>query len=485
MLTPGESFSSYRVIREIGRGAMGAVFEAEHISLRKRVAIKVLLPEASCDVAAVQRFLREGEAAARIRHEHIVDVSDVGTRDGTPYLVMEYLDGESLADRLARRRRIDDTELVDLAIPVCDALAMAHEAGVVHRDVKPDNIFLARTARGGVRAMLVDFGISHVAHNDPRVARLTSSSVLIGTPCYLSPEAARSARSVDARSDQYAFGVTLYECRTGLLPYERASVFEMLSAILLEDPVPPSMRASDIDPRLEETILRAMSRDPDERFPDMRALALSLLPMASPAVRAKWEPELRDPALAASKRTPVSPIEASTARPGTTEDELVPLALASTDPGGPLAVAAPPVESSPSSEPAAAAPARRWIVAAALASAAAVTAAVLALGSPPPARPAAALPPSVAPSPTPIVLPPSIVLPPPVAAPVVAAPADPPVVAPVERPRRGASRGARHVDPALLAPRVTAPVVAVAPPAPTAAPPPRSLLRTDFGATTP
>jgi len=481
MLTPGESFSSYRVIREIGRGAMGAVFEAEHVSLRKRVAIKVLLPEASSDAAAVQRFLREGEAAARIRHDHIVDVSDVGTRDGTPYLVMEYLDGESLADRLARRRRIDDTELVDLAIPVCDALALAHEAGVVHRDVKPDNIFLARTARGGVRAMLVDFGISHVAHNDPRVARLTSSSVLIGTPCYLSPEAARSARSVDARSDQYAFGVTLYECRTGLLPYERASVFEMLSAILLEDPVPPSMRASDIDPRLEETILRAMSRSPDERFPDMRALALSLLPMASPAVRAKWEPELRDPALSASKRTPVSPIEAIPARPGTTEDELVPLALARTDPGGPLAVAAPPVEASPSSDPAAASPGRRWIAAAALAAAAAVTAAVLALGSAPPAGPSAA----VAPSPTPIVLPPSIVLPPPVAAPVVAAPAAPLVVAPVERPRRGASRSARHVDPAPPAPQATAPVVAVAPPAPTAAPPPRSLLRTDFGATTP
>lgn len=343
MLTPGETFSSYHVIREIGRGAMGAVFEAEHIPLRRRVAIKVLLPEAAANVAAVQRFLREGEAAARIRHEHIVNVSDVGTRDGSPYLVMEYLDGESLADRLARRRRFGDTELVDLLIPVCDALAQAHEAGVVHRDIKPDNIFLARTQRGAVRAMLVDFGISHVAHNDPRVARLTSSSVLIGTPCYLSPEAARSARNVDARSDQWAFGVSLYECRTGLLPYEQTSVFEMLSAILLEDPVPPSLRASDIDPRLEETILRAMSRSPEDRFPDMRALALSLLPMASPGVRARWEPELRDHALAASKRTPIGAFELAPNRPATTEDELIPLppsddsevGLARTDPGGP------------------------------------------------------------------------------------------------------------------------------------------------------
>ena len=340
MLTPGESFGSYRIIREIGRGAMGAVFEAEHIQLRKRVAIKVLLPDAANDRGAVLRFLREGEAAARIRHEHIVDVSDVGTWDGAPYLVMEYLDGETLANRLARKRRFDDTELADLVIPVCDALALAHESGVVHRDVKPDNIFVARTHRGGLRAMLVDFGISHVAHNDPKLARLTSESVLIGTPCYLAPEAARSARNVDARSDQYAFGATLYECRTGLLPYERTSIFEMISAILLEDPVAPSDRAPSIDPRMEAAILRAMSRSPEDRFPDMRALALALLPMASPTVRAQWEPELRDHTRSAAMRTPIGDFEAEPRRPISTADDLSPLpssdeaALARTDPEG-------------------------------------------------------------------------------------------------------------------------------------------------------
>ena len=329
MLTPGDNFGTYRIVREIGRGAMGAVFEAEHLQLHKRVAIKVLLPDAAAEREAVQRFLREGEAAARIRHEHIVDVSDVGMRDGVSYLVMELLDGETLAQRLARKGPFGDTELVDLMIPVCDALAVAHESGVIHRDVKPENIFLARTRRGTIKPKLVDFGISHVQRsNDPKIARLTSSAILIGTPCYLSPEAARSAHKVDARSDQYAFGVTLFECRTGTLPYERTSVFEMISAILLEEPPPPSERVAGIDPRLEAVILRAMSRSPSDRFPDMRALARALLPLASPSVRTIWEVDLRsnlhsgpriDPGPGSADHVPGSPDAVRETDPSTSD----------------------------------------------------------------------------------------------------------------------------------------------------------------------
>lgn len=501
MLTQGESFGSYRVIREIGRGAMGAVFEAEHVQLRKRVAIKVLLPEAAADPAAVQRFLREGEAAARIRHEHIVDVSDVGTRDGSPYLVMEYLDGESLAQRLTRKRRLEDVELADLVIPVCDALALAHEAGVIHRDVKPENIFLARTARGATRAMLVDFGISHVAHHDPKVARLTSSSVLIGTPCYLSPEAARSARSVDARSDQYSLGVTLYECRTGLLPYERASIFEMISAILMEDPPLPSDRTPGVDPRMEELILRAMSRAPDDRYPDLRALALALLPMASPAVRAQWEPELR--ARGDARRTPVGALELRDRRHGDTtaldlahpDDQR---ALAPTDPEGlvppadagatlrpalptpePVIVRA-PIEAAPLARPTR----RRWWLGAGLVASAAAAMVALVTSRRPaaPAAHAAVARAATAPL-APALAPPVTVVTP--AAPAAAPPVAPPVAT---HPRRGASHGVRRpvapsphaAEPASVAPPTAAPA------APTPTPtPPRSLLRTDFGGPTP
>ena len=507
MLIPGETFSSYRVIREIGRGAMGAVFEAEHVQLRKRVAIKVLLPEAANDRAAVQRFLREGEAAARIRHEHIVDVSDVGTRDGTPYLVMEYLDGESLADRLARKRRFTDTELVDLAIPICDALAVAHESGVIHRDVKPDNIFLARTKRGATRVMLVDFGISHFAHNDPKLARLTSSAVLIGTPCYLSPEAARSARNVDARSDQYSFGATLYECRTGLLPYERPSIFEMISAILLEDPVPPSERASDIDPRLDTAILRAMSRHPENRFPDMRALALALLPLASPAVRAHWEPEFLDPARGGTKRTPLGAFDAPRTRPVTTADDLRPLdpyedlGLARTDPPDGFAPVAADVGVDDTLRPEVPTPqpesltvvprargslgARPWVVGVTLAVGLAVTVAVLARGAQPAPVPIVAAVAVARPTlrPTPVAWVHTAALPSPPSLPL------PPVAAPYEHPRHVH----HHRDPAgpdpspTLAVAVTAPPPAapLSTPPPPLPPPPRSLLRTDFGTPTP
>lgn len=298
MLIPGEVFGSYQIAREIGRGGMGAVYEAEHIHLRKRVAIKVLLPERATDATTAQRFIREGEAASRIQHEHVVDVIDVGAQDGIFFLVMELLEGESLADLLERSVRLSCEEMVDIALPLIDALATAHEAGVIHRDIKPENIFLARGRRGRRVPKLVDFGISRIqTPDDPEVARLTSSMVLVGTPCYMAPESARGAKNSDARSDQYALGVVLYECITGVLPFERTSVFEMLSAILTERPTDPGALVPALDVRMEQVIQRAMSREPGDRFADMRAMGAALLPLASAACRAQWAAEFSGDAI--------------------------------------------------------------------------------------------------------------------------------------------------------------------------------------------
>ncbi|MEZ4409616.1 MAG: protein kinase [Polyangiales bacterium] len=296
ILRPGQVFGAYEIVRELGSGGMGAVYEAIHTALRKRVALKVMRPEAVLNRESVARFLREGEAAARIRHEHVVDVTDVSHCDGVPFLVMEFLEGESLADLIDREKPLDARTVADLMLPVIAALIAAHDAGVIHRDLKPENIFIARDRRGARHPKVVDFGISRVGSPDDLAAqRLTSTSTMMGTPCYMSPEQARGARWVDAYSDQYSLGVVLYECATGELPFVRESVFATVSAILTEDPRPPREINPAVDPALEAVILQAMQRKREGRFRSMAALGHALLPLASPEVAAKWAPEMVAP----------------------------------------------------------------------------------------------------------------------------------------------------------------------------------------------
>ena len=296
ILTPGQVFGGYEVVRELGSGGMGAVYEAVHTVLRKRVALKVMRPEAALNRESVTRFLREGEAASRIRHEHVVDVTDVSHCDGRPFLVMEFLEGESLADLIDREKPLDARTVADLTLPVVAALIAAHDAGVIHRDLKPENIFIARDRRGARHPKVVDFGISRIGSPDDLAAqRLTATATMMGTPCYMSPEQARGARWVDALSDQYSLGVVLYECATGDLPFVRESVFATVSAILTEDPRPPRELLPEVDPALEAVILRAMQRKRELRFASMAALGHALLPLASPEVAARWAPEMIAP----------------------------------------------------------------------------------------------------------------------------------------------------------------------------------------------
>ncbi|MDB4928652.1 MAG: Serine/threonine protein kinase PrkC, regulator of stationary phase, partial [Myxococcaceae bacterium] len=315
---PGTIIGRYRLVRTLGEGGMGSVYEAVHVDLGKRVAMKVLRPEVARVAESRARFLREGRTAASIHHAHVVEVFDVGQEGGALYLVMEYLEGENLYEHLYRVGVLPVAECVDLLLPVCAALAVAHEQGIVHRDVKPENVFLARSRHGALQSKLLDFGISKVPL--PNGARLTATSTLLGTPHYMSPEQAQEGGRVDARSDQYAFGVMLYECSTGKRPFEGDDLYPLLHAIVRGDSMPPRAVRPELSPAFEALVQRAMAVDPAGRFPSMHALGAALLPFASPATQEVWRPvfgaaPVVDPPTAAPRPRPATTTLAETPSP--------------------------------------------------------------------------------------------------------------------------------------------------------------------------
>jgi serine/threonine-protein kinase len=265
----------YRVVRRIGSGGMATVFEAEEERLGQRVAVKVLHKHLMARAGAADRFLREGRAVARIRHPHVVQIYGVGPAEA-PYLAMELLDGEDLGARLERTGRLSVKAALDVLLPTLAGIAAAHDAGVIHRDLKPSNIFLSRVA-GRQWPKVVDFGISKVVTAED----LTASDAVLGTVAYMAPEQARSVRSASFASDQYSMAVVLYECVTGALPFSGTGVFELVQAIMTAPVVAPSQVAPDVPAALDAAILRAMDRDPEKRFPSIRAFARALLPFAS------------------------------------------------------------------------------------------------------------------------------------------------------------------------------------------------------------
>lgn len=287
-LAPGTVFGKYEIVRCVGTGGMGSVYEATHTLLRKRVAVKTLHPQLTSHFDFRARFLREGETLARIRHPNVVDISDVGVQDGLTFLVMEFLEGETLYTLLTRERRLDERRIANLMLPLLDGLGAAHAAGVVHRDLKPENIFLARDAKGELRPKLLDFGISKV-EGTPQSLALTSGGAVLGTPLYMSPEAARGGANVDWRSDEYALGVVLYECATGQLPFHHAGLLDQMNAIVGGVYEHPCAVRPELSPELAEVMIQAMAREPERRFVPLDALGRALLPFASSRVRAYYE----------------------------------------------------------------------------------------------------------------------------------------------------------------------------------------------------
>jgi serine/threonine-protein kinase len=289
ILNPGTQFGRYRIERRIGSGGMGAVYEATHTGLGKRVAIKALLPEMASEPEIQVRFLREGESAARIQHPHVVDIYDVGTQDDITYLVMEYLDGKDLAAVLRKKGSLSIQEATDIMLPVSAALMTAHEKGVIHRDLKPANIFLADGPHGQLTPKVLDFGISKLKTNSPS-EELTTTGALLGTPFYMSPEQAAGSKSLDARSDQYSLGVILYQCVTGKKPFEADSMYKILHRIVQGEFEPPRNVRPELPPEFERVLLTMMATKAERRFPTLNEVGKALLPFASGPVRARWEP---------------------------------------------------------------------------------------------------------------------------------------------------------------------------------------------------
>jgi serine/threonine-protein kinase len=282
-------FGRYRIVRQIGRGGMGAVYEAVHADLEKRVALKVLLPSTVSQSDMLARFEREGRAAARIRHPNVVDVSDVGVEAGMPFLVMEYLEGEDLSHLLRREGALPVERVAEIMVPVLGAVAAAHAQGVVHRDLKPENIFLARVGDGTVVPKVLDFGISKMAQAEGHTA-LTGSGMMMGTAHYMSPEQAQSTKSVDGQSDQFTLGVILYECATGTKPFQGEVLFMILKAIVEGNYLRPRLARPDLPERFEAMLMRALRNAPGERFPSVTALADELRAFAPAMGRPSWTP---------------------------------------------------------------------------------------------------------------------------------------------------------------------------------------------------
>jgi serine/threonine-protein kinase len=265
---------------------MGTVYAATHVGLRRPVALKVMAPELVGEPVLVQRFLREARAAARIRHDHIINVFDVGIDNDLPYLAMELLDGESLGRRFGRGV-VETEELVGIMLPVLAAVGTAHEAGIIHRDLKPENVFLSRDTRGQMRPVVLDFGISKIA--DEAAMKLTDTQAVMGTPHYMSPEQAIGARNVTGATDQYAVGVIMYEGAVGKRPFTGNSLLEIFQDISKGIYVPPRRANPAVPSELARIIERAMAREANARYPNLWHLGRVLLPLASRGDQETWQ----------------------------------------------------------------------------------------------------------------------------------------------------------------------------------------------------
>jgi serine/threonine-protein kinase len=279
---PGDVLDGkYRVERVLGVGGMGIVVAATHVQLETRVALKFLLPEVLGHPQVVQRFAREARAAVQIQSEHVARVIDVSTLPtGSPYMVMEYLEGGDLSQALAKSGAMPVGQSVNYLLQACEAIAEAHALGIVHRDLKPANLFLARRPGRDPIVKVLDFGISK--SGDGATSGLTQTSNVMGSPQYMSPEQMMSAKNVDARADIWALGVILYELLTGAPPFVAETMPEIVFMVTQRDATRLAEKRPDLPSALSGVIARALAREPAQRYANVAELARALAPFAPP-----------------------------------------------------------------------------------------------------------------------------------------------------------------------------------------------------------
>ena len=286
MFEEGEQIGAYAIRRRLGAGGMGEVYLAEHRHIDRKAAIKVLLPELSSNQMVVERFFNEARAASRIKHDGIVEIVDCDRHtNGRAYIVMEFLEGESVGESLRRVGRFELSSAVGVVGQVADALAAAHAKGIIHRDLKPDNIFLAATPRAAtpIAVKVLDFGIAKLVGEEGRETRRTQSGTLVGTPLYMSPEQCRGTGQIDPRADIYALGCILFELLAGRPPFTHAGAGELFVAHIAE-PAPELATLVSVPPGISALVASMLAKDPGQRPQSMTDVVHALEREAGAAI---------------------------------------------------------------------------------------------------------------------------------------------------------------------------------------------------------
>lgn len=266
----------YEVVRTLGAGGMGTVVAARDTMLNQTVAVKVMHEAMAANADHVERFLREGRAAALLKSEHTTRVYDVGRMpSGAPFLVMEYLDGEDL-EVISARRQLTVDEVIDYVLQACSAISEAHKTGLVHRDLKPQNLFLAKGADGRARIKVLDFGLAKDLERVNSQEQLTTENMILGSPHFMSPEQIRAPNQVDKRTDIWALGATTYHLLAGEPPWSSPTVFGLIARIMAEPPPSVRTKRTDVPDALEALIVRCLEREPSKRFNTVDELAIGL-----------------------------------------------------------------------------------------------------------------------------------------------------------------------------------------------------------------